>query len=108
MFMKADIISNLTAEELKNPASLSLDESKNVLDLDDIHVGATAQRELQTFRASDPLKQRFLSTVRSAFIKCGMYLQAKLPIDYTVLKAMSVLSPEYKHNSCADLPENST
>jgi len=98
-FMKPEHFGKLSSQKLKDPKSLVLTESEHLLKLDRMFIGSVAEKEiLGYFKSGNPLRKKFLKIVQSAYVKCAIVLQKKLPITNKVIHAMAAFDPCSSHS----------
>ena len=88
-FVKPDVLEK--CKRGKHFLELSLKTS--LLPKELMFIGFKAKKLIQKLGSKDSDVVKFLSKVEESYLKCGEYIQNKLPLENSVLKALSVIDP---------------
>ena len=72
---------------------LKLDLKNSLLPKDLLFVGFKAKKLIQKLGTNDKDVVKFLEKVEQSYLKCGEYVQTKLPLENAFLKAVSAIDP---------------
>lgn len=93
-FVKQDYLVKKSVTSLK---TLNLEDPTKLLHKEDIYIGKAKSicSDSSTPRA---IIRSFLENVLDAYVRCGKYLQKKLPLDNKLLRATSALDPNLNNS----------
>ena len=89
-FVKPDVLA--TCKNGKQLLNLKLKE-ENLLPKELIFIGSTASKLVEKLGRQHVNVVSFLDKTAQAYIKCGVYIQKKLPLENKLLKAFSSIDP---------------
>ncbi|KAK6171890.1 hypothetical protein SNE40_018313 [Patella caerulea] len=90
-FVKPEKISGLSAKGLK---SIQLNEDQGqFLKIQDMFVGAEVDKIISESSKGDHDISDFLKMAAASYVKCAIHMQAKLPLDNGLLRALSCIDP---------------
>lgn len=93
LFMKSSAFTSLQPQELKDPKVLNVSDERRHLPNSLVFTGRCARSILTAYHPSDKNASLFYTLLKEAYVACGTYLQAKLPLDNRVVQCLSFLDP---------------
>ena len=95
-FVKQDAIGNKSGRKLKN---IDVDDSKNLLELHDMEIGADTEKTLSVLDSGKRKTQ--LYDIRKFYQAVAIYLQTRLPLNDDVIRSIQCLHPEVREQEKA-------
>ena len=95
-FVKQDAIGNKSGRKLKN---IDVDDSKNLLELHDMEIGADTEKTLSVLDSGKRKTQ--LYDIRKFYQAVASYLQTRLPLNDDVIRSIQCLHPEVREQEKA-------
>ena len=96
-FMKPEVYASMSVKNLKN--ELKIDKENNLIDQREMFIGKITSSIIASSHRQDSTVNSFLKNVQEAYVKCGQYLQKKLPLNNTLLRSLSALDPLARQHS---------
>lgn len=96
-FMKPEVLVKKSARGLKH-LDLMTDGGK-FLDVKDMFIGKKGRDIVRASHRNDKVINTFLTSASAAYVKGAGHLQKMLPLDNTLLRAMSAIDPEARGHS---------
>lgn len=75
-----------------------LDLASNLLPIHEIYLGKVSRKFVNEHKEKSWVRQ-FLFRLQEGFLKCGQYMQEKLPLSNKLIKSLACLDPELKGTS---------